>query len=262
MNHRRTVLLASSLPFALIAAFAVSQWPDDPESLLNQQNKIRVESLTETRIDAPLKRHSSVQIPDVQLTDDKGRSLRLYSDLIRERSVCINFFYTQCNGSCPGTTMVIRKVREELADQFSPEELVFVSISLDPEADNTERLAEYRSSYRVSSDSSLPEWVFATCSPEDLQDLRRALGAWEPDPVLDADRSQHAATLTFGNDRLDRWSALPAGMNREQLGMAMCRIMGNTARQRYSGVARLRMPNVSAQARRRQSSTMVTKPDA
>lgn len=241
MTYRRTALLACSIVLTLFSLFAVSKWRVDSDSLLNQQNATRVESLSDVRIDAPTERRSGLRIPDIRMTDDQGRTFRLYSDLVRERSVCINFFYTQCDGSCPGTTMVIRRIRDELAEHFSPEEMVFISVSLDPETDGVERLAEYRQAYRVSSDEALSEWVFASCSTADLETLRKALGAYELDPALDADRSQHAATLTFGNDRLDRWSALPAGMNREQLGMAMCRIMGNTARQRYSGVARLRV---------------------
>lgn len=257
MTRRRTVLLSCFVVLTLFSLFAASEWRVDSDSLLQQQNAARVESLSDVRIDAPTERRSGLRIPDIRMTDDQGRTFRLYSDLVRERSVCINFFYTQCDGSCPGTTMVIRRIRDELAEHFSPEEMVFISVSLDPETDDVEKLAGYRRVYQVSTDDALPDWVFASCSTEDLETLRRALGAYELDPVLDADRSQHAATLTFGNDRLDRWSALPAGMNREQLSMAMCRIMGNTARQRYAGVARLRVsPDRSRVSEQREPSAV------
>jgi protein SCO1/2 len=193
----------------------------------------RAGGLSRAKIKASGQRHSGVRIPDVLITDDQGRLLRLYSDLVRDRSVCINFFYTECDGTCPGTTMVIRKTRDELSNYFTPEELVFVSVSLAPETDSAEKLAKYRRTYGVSSDRTLPDWLFVSCSAEDLVQLRRAVGAYDPDPAVDSDRNQHAATLTFGNDRLERWSALPSGMNREQLVRSMRRILGNTPFQRY-----------------------------
>jgi hypothetical protein len=75
---------------------------------------------------------------------------------------------------------------------------------------------------------------------EQLEQLRRPLGLFKLDAARDADKTEHAATLTFGNDRLNRWSALPVGMNDDQLQSAMCRMMGNSARQRYSAVSQFR----------------------
>ncbi|MFN8706005.1 MAG: hypothetical protein ACK50J_04945, partial [Planctomyces sp.] len=63
---------------------------------------------------------------------------------------------------------------------------------------------------------------------------RRSLGLYEIDPTLDADRSQHAALLTFGNDRTDRWTAIPAGISGEDLHETFLRIAGTSERQRFA----------------------------
>ena len=40
--------------------------------------------------------------------------------------------------------------------------------------------------------------------------IRRKLGLWEPDPVLDANANQHTVMVRFGNDALDRWAMCPS----------------------------------------------------
>ena len=40
----------------------------------------------------------SDKFPDIVLTDHEGKEHRFYSDLVRNRIVIIQFFYTVCNG--------------------------------------------------------------------------------------------------------------------------------------------------------------------
>ena len=83
-----------------------------------------------------------------------------------------------------------------------------ISISIDPEFDTSDRLFEYWKSY-----GSNPGWTYLTGDYDDIDRLRHAMGVYDLDPVIDADRSQHAGLLTIGNDRIDRWTALPALMD-------------------------------------------------
>jgi cytochrome oxidase Cu insertion factor (SCO1/SenC/PrrC family) len=193
-------------------------------------------TLSSRSLSAPKFRGTAVDIPNVVLTDDRGIRRRLFSDIIFGRSVCVNFFYTQCNGLCPGTTMAIHRVRKKIKDYFARDELVFLSISLDASEDTPERLAKYRAAYGIPVDDSLPEWLFCSCPEEHLEEIRRSFGVFDPDPAVDSDRSQHAATLTFGNESRGRWSALPSGMRVDQIVSTMCRILGNSERQRYAAL--------------------------
>lgn len=209
-------------------------------SQLQSRNDARVAELSDAQFKAVDESRSSNRFPNIQLVDHRGRKVHFYDDLVRDRCVCVNYFYTQCDGSCPGTTTIIKMLRRELAAQFETDKLVFVSISLDPENDKTDALERYRKAYGITDDNDLPAWYFATGNKEELEQLRKSLGLFELDATRDADKSEHAATLTFGNDRLNRWSALPVGMNYDQLKTAMCRMMGNSARQRYSAVSQFR----------------------
>ena len=209
-------------------------------SQLQSRNEARVAELSEAQFKAVDESRSSDRFPNIQLVDHRGRKVHFYDDLVRDRCVCVNYFYTQCDGSCPGTTTIIKKLRRDLATQFETDKLVFVSISLDPENDQPDALKRYAKAYGITDDDDLPAWYFATGNKEELEQLRKSLGLFELDATRDADKSEHAATLTFGNDRLNRWSALPVGMNYDQLKTAMCRMMGNSARQRYSAVSQFR----------------------
>src|SRR5712691_7041803 len=93
--------------------------------------------------------------------------------------------------------------------------------------------------YGITDDPTLPTWTYATGQFEDLERLRRSLGLYELDPVLDADRTQHASILTFGNDLTNRWAALPVGSTFQDINTTILRIAGNTPRQRYRDVVAL-----------------------
>lgn len=226
--------------FALQSREALRQESAENVQQLQSRNEARVAELSIDPFVAEEGSRSSARFPNIQLVDHSGRKLRFHDDVVRNRCVCINFFYTQCDGSCPGTTSIIKKLRRDLAAQFEDDSLVFISISLDPENDQPDALERYRKAYRITDENNLPDWYFATGDKEELEQLRRSLGLFELDATRDADKTEHAATLTFGNDRLNRWSALPVGMNYDQLKTAMCRMMGNSARQRYSSVSQFR----------------------
>jgi protein SCO1/2 len=79
------------------------------------------------------------------------------------------------------------------------------SLTLKPEHDTPRVLREYALKHEVR-----PGWTFVTGRPEDMELLRRRLGFVDPDPALDADRSQHIGVVRYGNERFQRWAACPA----------------------------------------------------
>jgi len=103
-----------------------------------------------------------------------------------------------------------------------------LSISIDPKVDTSARLKQYAESYDCPSRG----WYFLTGDYDDIDRLRRALGVYDLDPIVDADQSQHAGIITFGNDRADRWAALPALMDDRQLTEAIVRL---TRQRKQSG---------------------------
>src|SRR5262249_7620384 len=79
------------------------------------------------------------------------------------------------------------------------------SITLDPEKDTPEVLDRYARAVGAG-----PGWKFLTGKPEAIDRLRRRLGLYDPDPVIDADKTQHAGIVVYGNAARAQWSATAA----------------------------------------------------
>jgi protein SCO1/2 len=94
------------------------------------------------------------------------------------------------------------------------------SISLDPRKDTPAVLKEYTEAYGVKRG-----WSFLTGKPAEIDLLRRKLGIYDPDPVIDADKTQHAALLTFGNERIGAWGAMPVLLKPARIVESVLRVM-------------------------------------
>ena len=111
------------------------------------------------------------------------------------------------------------EVQRILADRIG-HDIDLISISLDPETDTPEVLAEYAELYEVGDG-----WTFYTGDLDEITELRHRLGAFDPDPVVDADRTQHAGILTLGHEAKGRWCALPGELPARALARSLVRVM-------------------------------------
>jgi protein SCO1/2 len=144
-------------------------------------------------------------LPNVELTTHEGRSVRFYDDLVKGKAVAINFMYTACVEKCPMATMNLVAVKQALGTRMG-RDVTILSITLDADRDTPEALRDYMRVHGAEG----PGWYFLTGRRDDIERLRRRLGAYELDPVLDADRSQHAGIVILGNEPQARWKAVSA----------------------------------------------------
>lgn len=150
---------------------------------------------------------SSAGIPNLQVVDQYGRSLRFYDDLIRGRAVLLNVFFSSCGDTCPLVTQNLREVQELLGHRMG-RDIFMVSITLQPELETPALLRDYARQWEVRAG-----WSFVTGRPDDIEELRRRLGFADSDPDFADDRDSHTGMVRYGNDRLDRWTAT-AGLAR------------------------------------------------
>ena len=162
---------------------------------------------TKWRVVSSRERTKELHFPDVVLTTHEGKKVRFYEDLIKDKLVVINFMYAKCDGVCPGITMNLRRVQKLLGDRVG-KDIFFYSFTLKPQTDTPEKMAEYAKMHKAG-----PGWLFLTGTPADMEDLRVKLGFTDPDPLADADVTQHIGNIRYGNEALEWWAACP-GMSR------------------------------------------------
>ena len=195
---------------ALSVVFACADEPGTPYTLDYAAIEARLPARAATgRI--------SDRLPDIEVTNQHGEKLRFFEDLVRDRALVVNFMYTACPKICPGTTSNLVRLHERLGTS-ADQEVTFVSVTLDPDVDSPEVLHRYWSAF-----GSHPRWQYITGSYEEIELLRRRMGVYDLDPVIDADRTQHSGIITLGNDRDNRWVALPALSAVEDLADAVVR---------------------------------------
>lgn len=101
-----------------------------------------------------------------------------------------SFFFADCPGECHQQNLSIARFQKE----FGPKGVTFVSITVNPERDTTERLTKYAHDYTKSRD----EWLFLT---GDLDYIRRVGAEYFGVAV---DKSTHGSRLIL----VDKWGNL------------------------------------------------------
>lgn len=146
-------------------------------------------------------------IPNIELVDQEGRGFRFYDDLIKDKVVLLNVFFTACGDTCPLVTENLRAVQDLLGGRMG-RDIFMYSISLQPELETPAILKEYAEQWDVQ-----PGWRFLTGRPADIDHLRTSMGFADADPEFAVNKDSHTGLLRYGNDRLDRWAGT-AGLGR------------------------------------------------
>src|SRR5882672_2350548 len=136
---------------------------------------------------------SSSKIPDVRVYDQNGKQLNFYSDLVKGRTVAINFIFTTCTGVSPPMTATFRRVQEDLPQRTPPIQLI--SISVDPATDTPARMHEFAAKFKAG-----PGWTFVTGDRNEIDLLLQALGA------AVANKNDHTPMILIGNEVTDYWT--------------------------------------------------------
>lgn len=146
-------------------------------------------------------------LPNLTLWTHEKKKVRLYEDLLKDKIFLINMFFVACtDGQCPLVTANLARV-QPLLDQRLGRDIFMYSISLDPVKDTPESLHAYAKLFNVK-----PGWLFLTGDkdkPDEIEQLRKALGYWDPDPKRDADKTSHIGLVRVGNEPVNRWTSAP-----------------------------------------------------
>jgi cytochrome oxidase Cu insertion factor (SCO1/SenC/PrrC family) len=133
-------------------------------------------------------------IPEVEVLDQNGNALHFYSDLIKGKTVAINFIFTNCTTICPPLAATFARVQKEMGDKVG-KDVHFISISVDPLTDTPERLKAWGEKFKAG-----PGWTFVTGDKQEIDKLLNALAASV------SRREDHTPTVIVGNDLKGVWT--------------------------------------------------------
>jgi protein SCO1/2 len=130
---------------------------------------------------------------DVVLVNQNGEKMRLYSDLLKDKVVVIDFFFATCQGSCLPLNRNLQKVQEALGDHMG-KDVHLISISVDPTMDTPARLKEYAKKLDARDG-----WYFLTGDKANVDFALRKLGGYVDD------KQDHTNIFIIGNERTGLW---------------------------------------------------------
>jgi cytochrome oxidase Cu insertion factor (SCO1/SenC/PrrC family) len=133
-------------------------------------------------------------IPDVEVLDQHGNELHFYTDLIKDKTIAINFIFTNCTTICPPLAATFARVQKQLGDKVG-RDVHFISISVDPVTDTPERLKAWGAKFKAGVG-----WTFVTGTKEEMDKLLSALGASV------SRREDHSPAVIIGNDQKGLWT--------------------------------------------------------
>ena len=162
---------------------AQKQKPPEPASLA------KVDSGPTSPERSPAERYFS----DVELINQDGQKVRFYSDVLKNKVVVINTFFTTCKSICPPMNRNFEKMQEALGDRLGKEAFL-VSISVDPETDTPTRLKEYGLRFHAR-----PGWMFLTGKKENVDWALYKLGQYVET------KDNHTSIFIIGNEPKGLW---------------------------------------------------------
>ena len=78
---------------------------------------------------------------DLKLITQEGKEVRFYTDILKDRVVLINFFYTECKTIAALQSKVVSDLQALLGDRLG-KDIFLVSITVDPARDTPEKVRE------------------------------------------------------------------------------------------------------------------------
>ena len=130
---------------------------------------------------------------DIELVNQNGERMRLYSDVLKGRVVVVNAFFATCQGSCLPMNRNLEKLQATFKERMG-KDLYIVSISVDPTVDTPQALKEYARKLNAA-----PGRLFLTGKKENVDWALYKLGQYVEQ------REQHTNIFIIGNERTGLW---------------------------------------------------------
>jgi protein SCO1 len=146
-----------TLVLSMVCLLGGSAWAEAPAAVMKRARSSSVE----------------LQLPEVDLVRDDGKTVPLSGELNDGRPVVLNFVFTSCGTICPVMSQIFSQLQKKVGDDVH-----LVSITIDPENDTPSRLAEYAKKFNAG-----PRWRFYTGTTETSVATQRAFETFRGDKM-------------------------------------------------------------------------------
>lgn len=130
---------------------------------------------------------------NVELVNQHGATMKLYSDLLEGKVVVINSFFSTCKGSCPVMLSSFARIQEHFADRIG-NDLLLISITVDPQTDTPPILAALAEQWKAR-----PGWYFLTGEKANVDAALYKLGQSAEN------KESHSNVFIIGNEATGLW---------------------------------------------------------
>ena len=180
------ILLIGVVSFSVKAQ---DQPPGQKPKPLEPSSLQQPEPAASARVRSPAEKYFS----DVELINQDGQKMRFYSDVLKDKVVVINTFFTTCTGVCPPINRTLERMQEALGDRLGKDAFL-VSMSVDPESDTPSKLKEYSRRFHAR-----PGWIFLTGKKENVDWALYKLGQYVET------KDGHTNIIIIGNEAKGLW---------------------------------------------------------
>ena len=143
-------------------------------------------------------RETRQNIPDIELVDQDGKTVHLYSDLVKGRVAAFSFIFTTCTTICPLIGATLGRLQTELGQSLG-EDVELISVSVDPATDTPQRMKTWGAQFGAKAG-----WNLLTGDKGSVEQLLKAVGLFTPDI------QSHSPFLILVNDRTGDWTRINA----------------------------------------------------
>ena len=151
-----------------------------------------------------------INFPDASVVNQRGEAVHFHADLIKGKTVVIDFVFTSCTIVCRPLTRNLQKVQAGLGKE-TLSDVQFVSVSVDPVHDTPAVLASFAQAFRIA-----PNWSFITGPKVQIDKLLQAPGVYAVEP------NYHTARVIIGSEAAG-WSRFYGLSSPEMLAQAVRR---------------------------------------
>ena len=138
--------------------------------------------------------HANISLPDAVMVTQDGEQVDLKADIVGDRIVVVNFVYTTCTTVCPVLSAIFTQVQHKLGDRVG-DDVIMVSISVDPLRDTPARMKSYASKLGAGRD-----WVWLTGEKKTVTKVLEEFGAYTPN------FEDHPSMILVGDGKSGQWA--------------------------------------------------------